>query len=105
METVKVLALNDDNHDRSYVTIDKYFSNCADFAKACLLNPHNSKYEVREVYVCDPQGQLSTLTEDSFNEAFELLDQPLRYVPAEKLELRKEIFNLFWENGEDWIYA
>ena len=105
---IKVLALNDDNHERAYVTLNSYYSNCADFAKDCLLQPHNNEYEVREVYICDPQGALAEMSEDDFIMAFELLEQrPMALLAKSRAlyDARNNKFELFWENGEEWRYA
>ena len=105
---IKVLVLNDDNHDKAYVTISKYYGNCANFAKECLLQPHEDEYEMREVYICDPQGELAAMDEDEFICAFELLEQDPMDLLAKRRALynqRRKMFDLFWKNGEEWRYA
>lgn len=107
--SIKVLALNDDNHSKCYVTKWDFFSDCATFAKELLLAPHTETYEVREVYICDPQGELANWDEEKFCDMFSLLDgcspDELAERDPEKYRLRQEMFEIFWENGEEWRYA
>ena len=109
MDKIKVLALDDDNHSRAYVTLGSYFSSCAAFIRECgLLNAHTTSYDVREVYICDPQGELATMDEDEFIRLFELLEQdPVKLFQCspEKWEERNKAFELFWRNGDEWRYA
>lgn len=110
MEKIKVIALNDDNHSKSYVTTDRHLGDAADFMKQYLLVPHTEEYEVREVYICEPMGKLAELTEDEFLYMFDLLDGTYD-VPAlqrehpEVWKNRQIAFNLFWEEGDTWCYA
>lgn len=110
MDSIKVLALNDDNHSKCYVTRGSYYHDMADFAKECLLKSHTCEYEVREVYLCDPSEKLAELTEDEFLYLFDLL--ALTYDPAELFKTKPEqwknreiAFDLFWKNGDEWRYA
>ena len=110
MSKIQVIALNDDNHSKCYVTRGSYYHDMAAFAKECLLKPHTCEYEVREVYLCDPSEKLAELTEDEFLYLFDLL--AIEYNPAElfkenheRWENREIAFNLFWENGDEWRYA
>lgn len=110
MSKIQVIALNDDNHSKCYVTRGSYYHNMAAFAKECLLKPHTCEYEIREVYICDPSGKLAEFTEDEFLYLFDLL--AITYDPAElfkenheRWENREIAFDLFWENGDEWRYA
>ena len=110
MSKIQVLALNDDNHSKCYVTRDSYYSDMSIFAKECLLKPHTVEYEIREVYICEPNGKLAELTEDEFLYLFDLL--AVTYDPAELFKKKPEqwknreiAFDLFWENGDVWNYA
>lgn len=103
METIQVIALDDDNHAKSYITREKHYSNFADFAKKCLLKPHDCEYEIREVCICEPQGELAEIAEDEFFDMFDLLDGCID--PDKTNEDREAAFNLFWENGEVWHRA
>lgn len=107
MKTIQVIALNDDNHAKSYATREKYYSNFADFAKECLLKPHDCEYEIREVYICEPQGKLAEIFVDEFLYMFDLLDRSIGPSKIGKRydEDRDFAFKLFWENGETWNYA
>ena len=110
MSKIQVIALNDDNHSKCYVTRGSYYHHMADFAKECLLKPHTVEYEIREVYICDPGEKLAELTEDEFLYLFDLL--AVTYDPAElfkenheRWKNREIAFDLFWENGDEWRYA
>ena len=107
MSKIQVIALNDDNHSKSYVTKGRHLGDAADFMKECLLKPHADEYEVREVYICDPQGELAEMDEDEFLYMFDLLD--LTHNPGELVdtawENREKAFDLFWKNGDVWNYA
>ena len=110
MSKIQVIALNDDNHFKCYVTRNSYYHNMADFAKKCLLKPHSIEYEVREVYICDPSDELAKLTEDEFLYLFDLLantDDPIQLFEdePEQWKNRDIAFDLFWKNGDEWRYA
>lgn len=110
MAKIKVIALNDDNHSRSYVTEEHHLGDAADFMMQCLLRPHVDEYEVREVYICEPMGKLAELTEDEFLHMFDLLDctynvPELQREHPEVWKNRQIAFNLFWEEGDTWNYA
>ncbi len=110
MSKIQVIALNDDNHSKSYVTRGSYYYDCADFVKDCLLKSHTIEYEVKEVYICDPSGMLATMDEDEFLQLFDLLactyrPDELFYQDQARWEKREKAFDLFWENGDEWRYA
>ena len=110
MSKIQVIALNDDNHSKSYVTRGSHLGDAAKFMKECLLKPHTLEYEIREVYICDPQGELAELDEDEFLYMFDLLDltnDPGKLFKENETvwQDREKAFNLFWENGDEWRYA
>lgn len=90
----RVLALNDDNHDTSFITEDgQYFSDYTGIIQF-LATPHLEDYHVRYVY-------LLNIPEDNIEatEAFDILD--IRGATSEKFN---KSFNLLWalfgkENG------
>ena len=107
MSKIQVIALNDDNHSKVYVTKGRYLGDAANFMKECLLKPHTYEYEIREVYLCEPQGELAELDEDEFLYRFDLLYStynPFQSIDAD-WEYREKTFDLFWENGDVWCYA
>lgn len=106
MSKIQVIALNDDNHPECYITRGSYYHNMTHFVKECLLKPHTVEYEIREVYICDPLGELAELTEDEFLYLFDLLS--LTRDPAklfkeepEQWKNREIAFDLFWKNGDE----
>lgn len=79
----KVLALNDDNHDTSFITEDgQYFSDYTGIIQF-LAVPHLEDYHIRYVY-------LLNIPEDN-TEATEAFD--IRGATSEKFN---ESFNLLW---------
>ena len=102
---IRVLALNDDNHSKSYVTSLGHWGDAADFMMKYLLQPHKATYEVREVYICEPQGALAEMDEDEFMTLFDLLDTRPELLCDGLCQKRQEAFELFWENGDTWNYA
>lgn len=105
--SIQVLALDDDNHSVCFVTRGAYYSDAASFMKACLLKPHNSRYEVRMVTLVDFEDQ-----EDwDIERAFDCL--ACVYDPAElfmkdpdRWHERELAFNLFWERGnKEYFYV
>ena len=108
--TIKVLCLNDDNHSNCYVTRVDYYHDCAQFVQKCLLKPHNYTYEVRQIDLVDPPLAFSDMDEDEFMRLFDLLacnydmDELFKKNPKAWSE-REEVFELFWEQGEEWKYA
>lgn len=90
----RVLALNDDVHNTSFITEDgQYFSNYTDIIQF-LATPHLENYRIRYVY-------LLNIPEDNIDatEAFSILD--IWGATSEKFN---KSFNLLWalfgkENG------
>lgn len=107
MSKIQVIALNDDNHSKIYVTKGRHLGDAANFMKKCLLKPHTDEYKIREVYLCEPPGELAELDENEFLYMFDLLystQRPIELID-EACENRERAFDLFWENGDVWHYA
>ena len=78
----RVLALNDDNHDTSFITEDgQYFSDYTGIIQF-LAAPHLEDYRVRYVYLLNiPEDNIDATeafdirgaTSEKFNESFNLL--------------------------------
>lgn len=78
----RVLALNDDNHDTSFITEDgQYFSDYTGIIQF-LAAPHLEDYHVRYVYLLNiPEDNIEATeafdirggTSEKFNESFNLL--------------------------------
>ncbi len=105
---VKVIALNDDNHDTYFVTKETVYSNAKSFMESCLLKPHYTDYRVRGVYICDPLGKLIDMEEEDFHNAFNLLStKPSDLIGSNRVEefaKRNDYFDLFFENGDlNWF--
>ena len=103
---IKVLALNDDNHETCFVTLGSYFPNSKTFMKECLLKPHTIAYEVRGIYACD---EWSEDEEHLLDEYFDLLagnyyPEKLFMISPETWELRNRAFELLWNiaKEDDW---
>ena len=105
---IRVIALNDDNHDTCFVTKDTMYYNAKRFMEGCLLNPHGDQYIIRGVCICDPPNKLAEMDEDEFCNEFSLLEhKPQDLIANGGLNLlakRNDIFEKFWENGrENWF--
>lgn len=51
---IRVLALNDDNHETFFVREDgTRYHDAQDFIKNCLAMPHSTEYNIRGIYLCD----------------------------------------------------
>ena len=51
---LRVLALNDDNHETFFVREDgTRYHDAQDFIKNCLTMPHSTEYNIRGIYLCD----------------------------------------------------
>lgn len=105
---IKVIALNDDNHDTCFVTKETVYSNVKNFMESCLLKPHVEDYRVRGVYICDPLGKLIDMEEEDFYSAFNLLSiKPsvlIRDNRIEELVKRNDYFDLFFDNGDPYWF-
>lgn len=105
---IKVLALNDDNHDKKYVTYGSVFNDCKEFMTECLLRSHTDNYEIKEFYICDPPAAYAHLSDDELIHIFDLLisdpESLVRYNYDLFLE-RTKLFTEVWENGDTWNYA
>lgn len=105
--SIKVLALDDDNHEVCFVTENEYFSTAAEFMKAKLLKPHAEEYQIRSVALCSPPKALEDMPEDEFDHMFIVLAD--EYRPQNLEEKRRcdrlKAFNAFWDNGEEFWYV
>lgn len=104
---IKVLALDDDNHEVCFITENEYFSTAAEFMKAKLLKPHAEEYQIRSVALCSPPKSLEEIPEDEFNHMFIMLTD--EYHPqgldGKRQAERIKVFNTFWNNGEEFWYV
>lgn len=97
---IRVLALNDDNHEIVYVGKLEYIGTAKDFIEK-LAKPHTEEYEVREIYAPDYEGEIA-----GFIEAFDTLF--LTYNVKEgigddhkKYLERADIFDAMWDLAEE----
>lgn len=93
---IKVLCLNDDNHADCFLTENEFFSNAGDFMRKKLLKPHNEEFVVKYVYCCDPP---EALNDEDFDDEFDVLN--CHYTNREDFI---EIFNKFWEGGDEYVW-
>lgn len=72
---IKVLALNDDNHETSYTLEDgRRFYSKYEFITQLLAKPHTEEYDVRGFAIIDePEGYLEGYTEDQIISIFDLV--------------------------------
>lgn len=107
METIKVLALDDDKYCNCYITRTNYYQNCAQFVKECLLAPHNYQFEIRQIELIDPPEAFVNMDKGEFIRQFKLLayeycPDELFYKDPHRWSERKRVFELFWANGKEW---
>ena len=95
---MRVLALNDDNHEDSF-TIEngKMYSDPFTFMAKCLALPHNETYEIREFYIYDDVVRNNvTLSPKEVNELFYFIEGIYRFPYGIDISF-EEAFNLLWE--------
>ena len=98
--TIKVLALNDDNHGTCFATYGSYFSDAAQFMQERLLRPHDERYEVRMVYLCDefPDEVWEAGLDRSFDMVACCYDpEHLVETNPERWNERRAAFDFLWE--------
>lgn len=62
---IRVLALNDDNHDTFFMREDGIgYYDAATFIKECLAKAHYIDYEIRGIYLCDDFSDTTLATID-----------------------------------------
>ena len=74
---IRVLAMNDDNHEPSFVLEDGTVYSCASrFICNCLAKSHSEEYDVRMFYICDDfKGTgCEELSDDEVNSLFYCVD-------------------------------
>lgn len=107
--TIRVLALNDDNHNTCFITRQKYYSNASSFMNECLVRPHTDFYDIRFVTILDfgdRSENWTDISEDKFNYMFDLLSctsDPMRLERnnPEKAVDRRVAFDIFWSKGQE----
>ena len=97
---IRVLALNDDNHEIVYVGKLEYIGSAIDFIEK-LAKPHTEEYEVREVYAPDYDGEIAGFTE-AFDTLFTTYDVVEGIGDDHKRYLeRADIFDAMWDLVEE----
>ena len=101
MEIVRVLCLNDDNHDAQFVTEDWHtYSDANSFITHRLALPHTDSYEIRGFHLCDHDDIPGVSEED----VIRLFDIALGYIDAPEEEWRA-VFETLWQHSSEWWYA
>lgn len=104
---IKVLALNDDDHDTCFVTYGSYYSNAAEFMSECLLKPHTTTYKVVYVPIFDfgydkelPEWATNEVIEEMFDSLACCYDPAKLFMQNERAwRYREKAFAFFWEYG------
>lgn len=96
---IRVLALNDDNHDTSFACEDgRTFTRASTFITECLAKPHSEEYIVRGFCIIDEvRGPLAAYNNDDIDAMFYALEDVARYEGKDFLEM----FNLLWESSSE----
>lgn len=87
---IKVLAMNDDNHDTFYLVQGKEY-NSNSFIKF-LAQPHSEVYEIHYIYICDPPQKYSNLSDEDWIEKFY----------AACIYKNPEVIDELWKAGEKY---
>ena len=89
---VRVLAMNDDYHDTHFVMEDGADLNFHEFIIK-MAQPHEEKYSVRMVYICDlPE-------EDKFVDAFDFIES------GPYNDIWVESFDMLWRMSSGRIFS
>ena len=98
---IRVLALNDDNHETSYTTEEgQRFYSASEFITKVLAKPHTEEYIVRGYAIIDePEGALAALDEDEIITVFDQVANDF----LGKMSF-EEAFNLLWESSDERWY-
>jgi hypothetical protein len=101
MGIVRVLCLNDDNHDAQFVTEDWYiYSDVNSFITHRLAQPHTDNYEVRGFHLCDHDDIPGISEED----VIRLFDIALGRFNVPENEWRA-VFETLWHHSSEWWHA
>ena len=101
MEIVRVLCLNDDNHDAQFVTEDWHiYSDVNSFITHRLAQPHTDNYEVRGFHLCDHDDIPGISEED----VIRLFDIALGRIDVPENEWRA-VFETLWHHSSEWWHA
>ena len=70
---IRVLALNDDNHETFFIREDgTRYDDTQDFIKNCLAMPHLTEYNIRGIYLCD---KFKGIDDEEFEAMFMCIEQ------------------------------
>ena len=95
MNTIKVLALDDDNHSVSFVTEEGVnYSSAAEFMRDCLLQPHGTFYVVRMITLIEEQYE-------AVEEEFDKIQFGCGLMTAEW----RNAFDKLWELSQEDFYV
>ena len=98
---IRVLCMNDDNHDSQFVTSDwNTYSNANAFITERLAQPHSDSYEIRGFHLCDHEN-IPGIDED---DVMRLFDITLGYIEVPEDEWRA-VFETLWHHSSEWWYA
>lgn len=96
---IRILALNDDNHDTSFVMDNGETFGYARELIEFLMNPHAETYEIKGFCLVDYAGPATELDECLVDRLFSFLNgygkQPEGYTYA-------EAFDVLWASAGQW---
>lgn len=103
---IKVLALNDDNHEICFATMDYVYYSARDFMESCLCKPHGDTYVIRGIHICEPPESFEHLSDDEWISVFDLVEQkPVNLFGCGRGEdVMKRIahFEKLWKEGNKY---
>lgn len=101
MEVVRVLCMNDDNHDSEFVTEDWHtYSNANSFITHRLSQPHTDRYEIRGFGLCDHQ-EIPGMSEEDVEMLYEIVSGHMAATEADW----RVAFELLWQYSKEWWHA
>ena len=101
---VRVLALNDDNHETSFTVEDgRRFYNSYEFITELLAKPHAEGYEVRGYAIIDePKGVLAEYADEHIDSIFDFVANNFTCV-IEGMDF-DTAFNALWGSSDERWY-
>lgn len=98
---IRILALDDDNHDVMFAMENgKIFSYASDLLRF-LAKPHTEEYEIRGFCLIDYEGPASEMDEEEVDKMFSIVESV--YSPALAEYTFQEAFETLWASStERW---
>lgn len=102
MKTIRVLALNDDNHETMFITEDmNIYSTARSIMIHRLCQPHIESYDIKGFAIIDEfAGNLANFEDEEVDRMFDCIRGLLTCSDEEFLKY----FDLFWSSSKEYWY-